>query len=138
MSKFVIYGYNEFAEKLLNNKLVIGIILEEGNEIITKKKKFKLKDIIKKNYNIIISTRSPQDIAAYHYLRLYFKKERIFNKNFQLFKDIGTKLKSKKIISNLKEIKNKIPNYKVISFDLFETIDRKFQGQVTFTIYQKI
>ena len=40
-------GITKTAEKLLNNKLVIGIILEEGNEIITKKK-FKLKDIIKK------------------------------------------------------------------------------------------
>ena len=126
MNKFVIYGYNEFAEKLLKKKKIIGIISDRENHTITKKKKFKLKDVIKKKYNIIITTKSPQDIAAYHYLRLYVKKERIFNKKFRLFKNPSVCLNTKKITSNIKVIKNKISDYEVISFDLFETIlDRK-------------
>ena len=125
----IIYGQNLLSKKLAFTKNIIGICYHKNKKLIYKPH-LKGKTINKSGkYKFIITTKKPNDIAAYEQLRLSFKNSKFYDSKNNIIKENQKNIDIFDYFKKLSNIKKHIDKYDVISFDLFETlIDKNFSS----------
>jgi predicted HAD superfamily hydrolase len=118
----LIYGLNKTALNILKKNRNSRIIEDDYNQFFHKIRKINIEKIKNKNKKIFITIKNPQNRAAYEYLKRKITTNNIFDVNGKKFKENIQSINVKNIYQNILNIKKDIKNFKIISFDFFETI----------------